>query len=298
MADDLFFRNRDGLQMAYRREGDHGHAPVVLIMGFVMQLTAWPEELCERLRNTGLQIIRLDNRDIGLSDRVRGKAPGPRTMLARRSVGLHTDVPYHIRDMAFDVVDLLDHLNIDKAHIVGASMGGMIAQRMAIHASERVASLTSVMSTTGQLRFALPRLDVMQLMLTNPGESLDDRIRYGRRFWNLVGSPLDIPNDAELAADLTRYYQRNSDLSGRFRQLAAISAERSRIPLLRQITAPSLVLHGLSDPLIRPEAGMATAKAIPGGRFTGFNGMGHDLRPRFIPQICEQISRHVEQAGV
>lgn len=295
---DAFFTNRDGLNIAYRREGHPDHPPVVLIMGFVMQLTAWPEELCERLLAADLQVIRLDNRDIGLSDRVRGKAPGPRKMLARRSIGLATEVPYHIVDMAHDVVDLLDHLTIDRAHIVGASMGGMIAQRMAIHASEKVASLTSIMSTTGQFRYALPRLDVMQLMLTSPGDSLEERIEYGRRFWSMVGSPKDLPDNDELTQDLTEYYERSADLSGRFRQLAAISAERSRISLLRQITAPALVMHGLSDPLIRPEAGIATAKAIPRARFTGFNGMGHDLRPRFIPQICEHIIQHVEQAGV
>ena len=295
---DAFFTNREGLKIAYRRQGHPDHPPVVLVMGFVMQLTAWPEELCERLLAADLQVIRLDNRDIGLSDRVRGKAPGPRKMLARRSIGLGTEVPYHIADMAHDVVDLLDHLKIERAHIVGASMGGMIAQRMAIHASEKVASLTSIMSTTGQFRFALPRLDVMQLMLTSPGDSLAERLAYGRRFWSLVGSPKDLPGDDELTENLTAYYERSADLSGRFRQLAAISAERSRISLLRQISAPALVMHGLSDPLIRPEAGIATAKAIPRARFTGFNGMGHDLRPRFIPQICAHIIQHVEQAGI
>ena len=283
----------EGLHLEYEDLGDPADPPVVLIMGFGMQLTAWPDPFCDHLVERGLRVIRFDNRDIGLSSRLNHLGqPRPGAIIARRCLGLPVNPPYPLAAMADDTVGLLDYLAIPRAHIVGASMGGMIAQLVAIRRPDRTASLCSIMSTTGQLRYAWPRPDILRLVLHTPGPSIEERVRHGIRFWHAIGSPGDLPSEPELRELITAFYARSSDMSGFWRQFAAIVAEKSRVPLLRRIQLPSLVIHGESDPLIPSAAGAATAKAIPGAAFHLLPGMGHDLRPAYLPRIAGLISNH------
>lgn len=284
----------DNLHLEYEVLGDPDDPPVVLIMGFGMQLIAWPDPFCDQLIERGLRVIRFDNRDIGLSSRLKHLGqPRPGALIARRSLGLPVNPPYPLSAMADDTVGLLDYLAIPRAHIVGASMGGMIAQLVAIRRPDRAASLCSIMSTTGQLRYGWPRPDIMRLMLHSPGPTLEERIRHGVRFWRAIGSPGDVPSEDEVRELVTAFYRRSSDLSGFWRQFAAIVAEKSRVPLLRRLRLPALVIHGDSDPLIRPAAGVATAHAIPGAALHILPGMGHDLRPTYQPRIAELIADQV-----
>lgn len=288
----------NGVRLAWERIGDPAAPALVLVMGYGMQLTAWPAGFCRDLAAGGFQVIRFDNRDIGLSERLHGLGQPPiPTLLARRLLGLPVAAPYTLFDMAQDTVALLDALAIDRAHVVGVSMGGMIAQRVAIQAPERVASLTSISSATGALRFALPRPRVMALTLTAPGgDDLGQRLRHGVKFWRAVASPGDPPSDAELEADLRAWHERSADLSGRQRQLAAIIAERSRVPALRRLAVPTLVIHGRADPMLPFAGGVATARAVPGARLLAFDGLGHDLRPRYLTAMARAILQHARDA--
>ena len=281
--------------ICYERQGDPTAPVVVLIMGFSMQMIAWPQPLIDRLVTAGLQVLRFDNRDIGLSGRMVGR-PNVRRMVLRRLFGLPVHPPYSLRDMAQDLRHLMDELGLDRAHIVGASMGGMIAQWLAIDAPQRVASLCSMMSTTGQLRYAFPAPSLIPLIVNPPGDTLESRLEHGVRFWQAVASPADPPSAEEIREQMREYYERSADLSGRDRQLAAVLGERSRVPLLRQLHCPTLVLHGDADRLIRAAAGRATAKAIPGARLHIIPGMGHDLRPGLIPHVADRIIDHVRRA--
>jgi pimeloyl-ACP methyl ester carboxylesterase len=281
----------NGIELAWDRFGRDTDPALLLIMGFSMQMTAWPEAFCERLAAGGLQVIRFDNRDIGLSSRLTHLGePNVRRMAFSRLWGFPQNPPYRIADMADDAVGLLDVLGIERAHVVGASMGGMIAQRLAIHHPQRVRTLTSIMSTTGQLRYAMPQPSLMQMMLAPPpAPDLEARIRYGVAFWRAVSSPGDPPTEDELIRDIRAWFERSPDLSGRTRQLAAILAEPSRARELRRVECPALVVHGEDDPLIPCAAGRATARALPRGRFLPLAGMGHDLRPGYLETMAREI---------
>lgn len=281
------------VELEYDTLGDRDAPAILLIMGFSMQMTAWPESFRQRLADAGFRVIRFDNRDIGLSSRLnRLGFPSVPRAIVRRSLGLPVNPPYRLVDMAVDAVALLNHLGVDRAHVVGASMGGMIAQWLAIEFPDRVVSLCSIMSTTGQLRYGWPRPRVLRLLLHRPGPALGDRVRHGIAFWQAVGSPGDMPTEPELRAEITAFYERSSDLSGFDRQLCAILAERSRVPRLGELRIPALVIHGDADPLIRPAAGRATARAIPGARFEQLQGMGHDLRPAYLGPLSDHIIGH------
>ncbi len=292
----------NGVGLHWERMGDPDAPAVLLIMGFSMQLTAWPEDFCRRFVAAGFQVVRFDNRDIGLSDRL-GELGRPKipSLLARRLVGLTVPAPYPLSAMADDAASLLDALGIERAHVVGASMGGMIAQRLAIDHPARLRSLTSIMSTTGELRHGWPRPSVTRLVLAPPpAPTLEARIEYGLKFWRAVGSPGDRATDAELRADIASWFERSSDLTGRDRQLAAILAERSRVPALRRVTIPSLVLHGEADPLVPLSGGRSTARALPNSRLVTYPGMGHDLRPRYLEQMAREIielAGHADRSG-
>jgi pimeloyl-ACP methyl ester carboxylesterase len=280
----------NGIEIVYETIGDSGKPPLLLVMGLGMQLIHWDLELCRQLADRGFHVIRFDNRDAGRSTKVNARVPDPR----RAMVGMKVDAPYLLEDMADDAFGLLDHLGIDAAHVVGASMGGMIAQTMAIKRAERVLSLTSIMSTTGERRASRPKLRVWSLLMRRAPEGKQAYIEYFVRLFRAIGSkgfPLDVERTRELAAAT---YDRNHDAAGTGRQLAAIMASGDRTTSLRSLNVPTTVIHGRDDPLVPFRGGRATAAAIPDARLIAIPGMGHDLPREVWPQVVEAV---VETAG-
>ena len=267
-------------------------------MGFNMQLTAWDLEFCKLLARSRLNVIRFDNRDIGLSDRLNQLGqPAAAPIALSRLFAVPASSPYSLLDMAVDAIGLLDALEINRAHVVGASMGGMIAQLMAIHFPERVASLCSMMATTGEYLQLWPKPRMRRAMSPPPGTDIESLTEYWIRFWQAAASP-DNPPDPRLIASRTREaFDRSQDFSGRQRQLAAILAAPSRNRQLRSIKAPTQIIHGKDDPLIRVRSARKLAKLVPGARISIVEGMGHDLPPKLFPKITELILKNVERAA-
>lgn len=268
--------------------------PLLMIMGIGAQLLHWPQGLIDGLVARGFQCIRFDNRDMGLSERLSGEVDVAK-VLSRRLLGLHIDAPYTLVDMANDSVGVLDALNIDRAHVLGASMGGMIAQRIAIDHPERVLTLTSMMSTPGRRRDSLTSVKAARALLQRPvitdARSHADSVIT---FLNAVGTPgieRDVPELRRVCAEI---YKRGLSPDGFMRQLAAIAADGDRSRALRDIHAPTLVLHGSKDPLISPAGGKATADAIPGATYESLDGMGHDLPPSYWKQVIDAVARHAK----
>jgi pimeloyl-ACP methyl ester carboxylesterase len=280
------YADANGLTLAYETFGSPSDPPILLVMGLATQMLGWPEEICESLAASGFYVIRYDNRDIGLSTHLDG-APTP-TIAA---VALHRQrPPYTIDDLAADAVGLLDALGIRAAHVVGASMGGFISQTIAVRYPPRVLSLTLVMTTTGARHVGLPKLAVAGRLAragvaTDRAAALDASIATSR----LIGS-VGYPFDATAARDLAaRSYDRAYDPSGVARQLAACIAQPNRTKALRRVTVPTVVIHGLADPLVGPSGGLAVARAIPGAHFVGLSGMGHDLPRPLWPRVISEI---------
>jgi pimeloyl-ACP methyl ester carboxylesterase len=281
------------VELVYETIGDPGNPALLLVMGLGMQLIHWDLELCEGLAERGFQVIRFDNRDAGLSTKI--DAPVPNVM--RAMAGLRIRAPYLLSDMADDSFGLLDHLGIDSAHVAGVSMGGMIAQTMAIRRPERVLSLGSMLSTPGDRRVGTPKLRVWSVLMRRAPEDRDAYIEYFVRVFRMIGSP-DYPVEEERIreqAGLT--YDRNHDAAGTARQLGAILASGSRTAALRKLDVPTLVIHGKKDPLVPFRAGVATARAIPGAELLAVPGMGHDLPRELWPRLTDAITKNAERAA-
>jgi pimeloyl-ACP methyl ester carboxylesterase len=280
------------VELVYETIGDPSDAPLLMVMGLGMQLIHWDRELCELLAERGFHVIRFDNRDTGLSTKIR--APVPNVM--RLMAGMPAQVPYLLGDMAGDTFGLLDHLGIERAHVVGASMGGMIGQTLAIERPERVLSLASIMSTTGDRRAGMPKLRVWSLMMRRAPQERDAYVRYFVKVFRMIGSPayrIDEERSRELAAAT---YDRSHYPAGTARQLAAILASGSRTAALRQLDLPTVVIHGESDPLVPLRAGLATARAIPGAELITIPGMGHDLPKELWPTFVDAIAKNADRA--
>jgi pimeloyl-ACP methyl ester carboxylesterase len=280
----------NGIEIVYETIGDPSDPPLLLVMGLGMQLIHWDRNLCERLAERGFYVIRFDNRDAGRSTKIDAPVPDVR----RAMVGLHIDAPYLLEDMADDAFGLLDHLGIGAAHVVGVSMGGMIAQTMAIERPERVLSLTSIMSTTGERRVGRPKLRVWSVLLRRAPRDRQGFIDHFVRVFRMIGSrgyPFDEARVRELAAAT---YDRDHDTAGTGRQLAAIMASGDRTSRLRSLRMPTTVIHGRNDPLVPFRAGKASARAIPGARLIEIPGMGHDLPEQVWPRMLDAV---VETAG-
>lgn len=277
---------KTGIDLAYETFGDRSAVPVLLVMGLGTQLIAWPDELCEDLASRGLYAVRFDNRDVGLSTHVRSaRAPSPLAVLLGRA-----RPPYTIDDMAADAAGLLDFLGLDSAHVVGVSMGGFIAQSLALLAPARVRSLTLMMTSTGSRRVGRPSAHVVWRGLRprpvpSAAAAVDGVVETFRR----IGSP-GYPLDERRIRDLARRsLERSNDPGGFFRQLSAILAQPDRTRALRRLDVPTTVVHGLADPLIHVSGGRALARAIPRARFVGVPGMGHDLPLQVLPLIADEI---------
>jgi pimeloyl-ACP methyl ester carboxylesterase len=283
----------NGIEIAYETIGDPSQPPLLLVMGLGMQLIHWENDFCERLAERGFRVIRFDNRDTGLSTKIEAPVPN----LVRLMAGLHVEAPYLLDDMADDAFGLLDHLDVDAVHLVGASMGGMIAQAMAIGRPERVRSLTSIMSTTGERRAGRPKMRVWSLLMRRAPRDRDAYVEYFVRTFKLIGSkgyPSEEDRLRELAAAT---YDRAHNPAGAGRQLAAILASGDRTERLRELRVPTTVIHGTSDPLVPFRGGRATATAIPGARLLAIPGMGHDLPRQVWPQVIDAITENAARAG-
>lgn len=288
-----------GITLYYEDNGP-AHGPVlILIMGLGAQLTVWPQALIESLCAQGFRVIRFDNRDTGLSSKLDEHGnPSLVALLLRKKLRLPLKAPYQLQDMALDVIHLMDSLQIPKAHIMGASMGGMIAQILALQHKKRVISLTSIMSSTGITRPALRDFRILwHLSKKRPAaDNLDAAIRYTVKLNQLIGSP-DYPLDEQVLHDnIRRNLQRAYHPQGVARQLAAITASDNRQAELNKIKVPSLIIHGSADPLIPLHAGIHTARHIHKARLEVLPGMGHNLPPQLIPQLVKLISKHVKKA--
>jgi pimeloyl-ACP methyl ester carboxylesterase len=271
---------------------------MMLIMGLGAQMVLWDDAFCERLAACGFRVIRFDNRDIGQSSQLSGgKRLTPFELLKLRFLKIPVAAPYKLRDMAEDTIALMDVLGIRSAHLVGASMGGMIAQEIAIIFPERVRSLTSIMSTTGNPKVPGPTREAAAMLMAPPPKTRDEYITRFAQTWKIlrVGS---FPEDEALdRSRAERTYARGLNPAGVGRQLRAILASGSRKQRLASVKAPTLVIHGTVDPLVRPAAGMDTAASIPGAKLMMVEGMGHALPIRFWPQIIDAIDKHAHAAS-
>src|SRR5579864_3753261 len=280
-----------GIDIVYQRLGNPNASAVLLIMGLAAQSIAWPDAFCQALVNRGLQVIRFDNRDVGLSTHMTD-APPPN--LPAALAGDLSSVSYTLSDMAADAVGLLDVLGFEKAHVAGASMGGAIAQTIAIEHPGRVRSLTSMMSTTGNMSVGQPSPDVLREVFSGPpATTRDEVIQRMVRAFRTVGSPGYPADPNEVAARAGRAYDRCYDPIGLARQAVATVASGDRTERLRHLTVPTLVIHGLADRMCDPSGGRATAEAITGAELITIEGMGHDLAPGLRRQLAASIAEFV-----
>lgn len=279
------------LQIEIDDSGDPGHPAVLLIMGLGMQLVAWPQPLVDGLVAAGFRVVRLDNRDIGLSQHL-DHLGTPHLLWEglKFRLGLPVRAPYGLADMAADAVGVLDALGISQAHVVGASMGGMIAQRMAMAAPHRVLSLTSVMSTSGARGLPQAQAHVLKALLSRPrSRQLDDLVDHAVHLFRLIGSPgFPTPED-ELRARVTASITRAYHPAGVTRQMAAIMADQGRARGLAGIATPTLVVHGKADPLLPLACGEDTARRIPGASLVAVDGMGHDLARGVVQRLLAEL---------
>ncbi len=279
---------RSGINIAYQRLGDR-HAPIaLLIMGVAGQSINWPDSFCHALVDRGLQIVRFDNRDAGLSTHMT-EAPTPNLPAALG--GDPKSVSYTLSDMAADAIGLLDALSIEKAHVVGTSMGGQIAQTMAIEHPNRVLSLISMMSTTGNMSVGQPSKETLRHLFAGPpAVTRDDVIQQTLRAMRIIGSPGYPSHEDEVAARAGRAYDRSHDPLGSARQAIATVASGDRTEHLRHLQVPTLVVHGLADRMCDVSGGRATAQAIPDAELELIEGMGHDLPPGLHSQLANRIA--------
>lgn len=288
----------NGIQIEYETFGQHGDPAILLIMGLGGQLVMWPDSFCENLARAGHHVIRYDNRDVGLSSKMDhlGRPNLLRSSLAFR-LGLPLRAPYTLDDMALDAVGLLDALDLKTAHVVGVSMGGMIAQLLAAQHASRVRSLTSIMSHSGSRWLPGPRLAV-QLRLIRRPQRLDREglVAHGMQTWRMIGSP-GFPEDEPVLRDkVARQIERNLHPQGFVRQMTAIMASASRAPLLKRVKTPTLIVHGREDPLVPVAAARDLARHLPHAQVEIIDGMGHDLPRALLPRIEHSILRHIKHA--
>jgi pimeloyl-ACP methyl ester carboxylesterase len=271
---------------------------VLLIMGLGMQLVAWPPQLVQALVDAGFRVVRFDNRDVGLSQQF-GHLGKPRMLwsMLRHRLGLPLQAPYTVSDMAADALGVLDAMGIARAHIVGVSMGGMIAQRVAIAAPQRVISLTSIMSTSGAPGLPNPRREILSLLLGRPqGPGVEAQLAHYVRLFKAIGSPAYPTPEAEMRERILVGMRRAVYPEGTLRQMLAVVADRNRAQELARVTAPTLVLHGKADPLVPYAGGEDTARRIRGAHLVGIDGMGHDLPPVPVMKMLEVLVPHLRNA--
>lgn len=283
----------NGIDIEYESFGREQDPAILLIMGFSAQMTMWPESLCEGLAERGFRVVRFDNRDAGKSSHLLHLGtPNPMEAAAKRMAGEPVPAPpYTLDDMAADAVGLLDALEIADAHIVGASMGGMIAQLLAAKHGARARSLVSIMSTTGRPGLPAAKPEAMSALVTPPkSDSREDRIAQGKAIWRTIGSPGYPANEEELEQTVQREVDRVPyEPTGAARQLYAILTAEPRHEILKNVRCPALVIHGADDPLLPVECGKDTAASIPGAQLLIVPGMAHDFTQALVPVYLKHI---------
>jgi pimeloyl-ACP methyl ester carboxylesterase len=288
----------NGIDICYEIFGDANAEPMLLIMGLGAQMVLWDDQFCERLAARGFRVIRFDNRDIGHSSKLSGgKRLTALELLKLRFLRIPVAAPYKLRDMAEDAVALMDVLGIRSAHVVGASMGGMIAQEIAIIFPERVASLTSIMSTTGDPRVPGPTREAAAMLMEPPPVTREEYMAGFARTWKILRGGSDPQDEALDRARAERTWERGINPPGVGRQLRAILASGSRKQRLAGVRAPTLVIHGTADPLIHPMGGRDTAASIPGAKLLMIEGMGHAMPVQTWPRIIDAIDKHAHGAS-
>ena len=286
-----------GIEIAYDTCGDPADPTVLLIMGLGGPLNWWDADLCSMIASRGFHVIRYDNRDVGKSTKLHALR-GTRGAVVRSYLRRRTVPPYTMSDLAADATGLLDHLGVDKAHVTGVSMGGMIAQTLAVERPERVLSLVSIMSSPGGrfVGWQDPRL--IPLLLRRSDTSREAVIERSVKTWAIIGSP-DYPTSAaETQSRAAETFERGISPSGVVRQMQAVLTQPNRVAALRHITAPTLVIHGLADRLVHVSGGRATARAIPGAELMLIPGMGHDLPRELWPVFVDGIARTAARASI
>ncbi|MCH9816699.1 MAG: alpha/beta fold hydrolase [Actinomycetia bacterium] len=281
----------NGIELAYQSFGDPAQPTILLIMGLGTQMIAWPEPMCQALAGLGYHVVRYDNRDVGESTWITGSAPS----LAKVALGREQPV-YRMSDMADDAVGLLDALGIDQAHVVGASLGGFIAQTVVLAHPDRVMSMSLMMTSTGSKRVGRPKPALARQLMKS--RDIPDRaaaIAATVAVFTEISSPGYPIDQAELRRMVSLSFDRGFNPEGRLRQLTAAVVQPNRTKQLGKVAKPTLVMHGLADPLINPSGGLALAEVIPGAKFVGFSGMAHDLPrplvPTFVSEIAEVAGR-------
>ena len=288
----------NGIDICYEIFGEASAEPMLLIMGLGAQMIHWDDDFCRQLAARGFRVIRFDNRDIGKSSKLSGgKRLTPVELLKLRFLKIPIAAPYKLRDMAEDTIGLMNTLGIKSAHLVGASMGGMIAQEIAISFPQAVRSLTSIMSTTGNPKVPPPTREATGILMAPPPATKEEYFVRFAQTWKILRAG-SFPEDEALdRSRAERTYERGLNPAGVGRQLRAILASGSRKERLASVRAPTLVIHGTVDPLVRPEGGKDTAASIPGARLLMIEGMGHALPIPMWPQIIDAIDKHAHGAA-
>lgn len=282
-----------GITLCYERLGDPGAPPLVLIMGLGQQLMAWPDPFCEALVARGFQVVRFDNRDVGRSSHAATRPPRLKQLITRR----FAPDQYDLDDLAADTAGLLGALELTPAHVVGISMGGMVAQMLAARSPDHVRSLVSIMASTGVRTAGWTAPSTLRLLLAAPPRDREAAAERAAVMWRHIGSR-GFPFDEQSVRDRAqRAFDRDPrGAAGVGRQMAAILKSGNRTAELRRITAPTLVIHGDRDRMVHPSGGRATAKAIPGARLVTIEGMGHDLPEGAFGRLVDLIAEHAQRA--
>ena len=279
----------NGIELCCETFGDPGGEPLLLVMGLGAQMITWPIELCEALADRGFLVVRYDNRDVGRSTKFHDVGGDFMTSFLAAAQGEPIEVPYRLSDMAADAAGLLDALGIESAHVVGASMGGMIAQTIAIEHPARVRTLTSIMSTTGEPEVGQPTPEAMEMLLRPAPTTREEAIEASLASWKVIGGSAHF-DEERVRTQAAAAYDRCFNPAGTARQLLAIVASGSRADELRALTVTTLVIHGDQDPLVTPSGGERTAELVPGATLLMIPGMGHDLPLAMLPQIVDAIT--------
>ncbi len=285
----------NGIQLCYDTFGDPDDPPLLLVMGFMAQMTLWDERFCQRLADGGRYVIRFDNRDCGLSTKLDGQMVDLVALLTAQPGDPLPPVPYTLSTFSDDAFGLLDHLGLDQAHIVGASMGGMIVQTMAIEHPERVLTMTSIMSTSGEPEYFESSPEAQDALLNPPPPERDAYIDNSVKMVQLFASPRYF-DEGKQRAMAAAAYDRSFYPEGAMRQLAAIRASGDRADGLLSLRVPTLVIHGRADTLIMPKGGDRTAELVPGASLLLLNDMGHDVPEPLWPVIVDAIISHTTHA--
>ncbi|WP_414941541.1 alpha/beta fold hydrolase [Amycolatopsis sp. cmx-11-51] len=281
----------NGNELCYETFGSPEGRPLLMIMGLASQMIWWDDELCENLAARRFFVIRYDNRDAGRSSRMSGRVSLPLAYALRTA-------PYSLKDMADDAAALLDELGVESAHVVGASMGGMVAQTLAIEHPARVRSLTSIMSTTGNRFVGRPSAKAMLMLLSAPPRDREQYVDSLVRTFRVIGSPGYPFDESRMRERAERSFDRGVSPGGTARQLAAIVSSRDRFRALRKLTVPALVVHGSKDPLVHVSGGRATARALRESELDVVPGMGHDLPRAIWPRLVRGLVRTAGRAEV